>query len=116
MEKIKFSMNVYYDVDEIINKPTNIQQDVFDRMETNDYQDLYNGIEEIEDENVFDTIECFIEKSTIEELKPFIVVNEDSIRFDKCETYECDCERLAYLIDVTLDIDKVLMSINSENY
>ena len=111
MEKIKFSMNVYYDVDEIINKPTNIQQDVFNRMETNDYQDLYNGIEEIEDESVFDTIEGFIEKSTIEELKPFIAVDEDSIRFDKCETYECNCELLAYLIDVTLDIKKILMAI-----
>ena len=111
MEKIKFSMNVYYDADDIINKPTNIQQDVFDRMEVNDYQDLYNGIEEIEDESIFYDIEKFIEKSTIEELKPFISVDENSIRFDKSESYECDYEILAYLIDVTLDIEKMLMVI-----
>ena len=111
MEKIKFSMNVYYDADEIIKEHTNITQDVFDRMETNDYQDLYNGIEEIEDERVFDTIEGFIEKSTIEELEPFISVDENSIRFDKSESYECDYELLAYIVDVTLDVEKILMAI-----
>lgn len=111
MGKIKFSMNVYYDCDEIIKEPTNIKQDVFDRMEINDYHDLYNGIEEIEDEGIFNAIEDFIEKSTIEELKPFISVDEDSIRFDKYESYECDYELLAYLIDVTFDIGKILMAI-----
>lgn len=111
MEKLNFSMNVYYDVDEVINKPMNITQDVFDRMATNDCQDLYNGIEEIEDESIFEIVEGFIEKSTIEELKPFISVDEGSIRFDKCESYECDYELLAYLIDITVDIDKMLMAI-----
>lgn len=111
MEKIKFSMNVYYDADEIINKPTNITQDVFDRMATNDCQDLHDGIEEIEDEGIFYTISGFIAKSTVEELKPFISVDEDSIRFDKYESSECDYEYLAYLIDVTFDIEKILMVI-----
>ena len=111
MKKIKFSMNVYYDADKIIKEHTNITQDVFDRMEVNDYHDIYNGIEEIEDEDVFNTIAAFIEKSTIEELKPFIAVNEDSIRFDKCESYECNYDFLAYLIDVTLDIGKILIEI-----
>ena len=111
MGKIKFSMNVYYDADEIIKKPTNITQDVFDRMAVNDCQDLYHGIEEIEDESIFEIVEGFIEKSTIEELKPFISVDEGSIRFDKGESYECDYELLAYLIDITVDIDKMLMAI-----
>ena len=109
MKEIKFSMNVYYDFDEIIKEPINIQENVFNRMAANDCQDLYNGIEEIEDECVFDTIERFIEKLTIEELKQFISVDESSIRFDKCETYECDYECLAYLVDVTLDIEKILI-------
>lgn len=114
MEKIKFSMNVYYDADEIIKEHTNITQGVFDRMAVNDCYDLYDGIEAIGDEDIFDTIEGFIEKSTIEELKPFISVDEGSIRFDKSETYECDYVYLAYLIDVTLDVEKILMGIRSE--
>ena len=108
MEKIKFSMNVYYDADEIIKEHTNITQDVFDRMEVNDCHDLYYGIEAIGDEDIFDTIEGFIDKSTIEELKPFISVDEDSIRFDKSETHECNYELLAYIVDVTLDVGKIL--------
>ena len=111
MEKIKISMNVYYDPNEIINKFTDIKQDVFDRMEVNDCHDLYDGIEAISDEDIFDTIESFIERTTIEELKPFISVNEDSIRFDNSESYECDYVSLAYLIDITLDIEKMLMII-----
>jgi len=116
MKKIKFSMNVYYDFDEIINKRRNITQDVFDRMAVNDCCDLYNGIEAIGDEDIFDTIEGFIDKSTIEELKPFILVDESSIRFDKSETCECDYVYLAYLIDVTLDVEKILMAIKEWFY
>ena len=114
MEKIKFSMNVYYDADEIIKEHTNITQDVFDRMAVNDCHDLYDGIEVIGDEDIFDTIEGFIDKSTIEELKPFISVDEGSIRFDKSETYECNYELLAYIVDVRLDVGKILMGIRSE--
>ena len=109
MEKVKFSMNVYYDADEIIKEPTNITQDVFDRMAVNDCHDLYDGIEAIGDEDIFDIIERFITKSTIEELEPFISVDENSIRFDKSESYECDYELLAYIVDVTLDVEKILM-------
>lgn len=111
MEKIKFSIDVYYDTDEIIKEPTNITQNVFDRMAANDCHDLYDGIEAIGDEDVFDIIEDFIKKSTIEELKLFISVDEGSIRFDKSESYECDYELLAYIVDVTLDVEKILMAM-----
>lgn len=111
MEKIKFSMNVYYNPNEIIKETANIQQDVLNRMEENDCQDLYNGIEQIEDENIFDTIESFIENSTIEELNPFISVDKDSVRFDKYESAECDYEWLAYLVNVTFDVEKILKQI-----
>ena len=109
MKKIKFSMNVYYTPNEIINGITNIKQDTINRMEENDCQDLYNGIEQIEDENIFDTVESFIENSTMEELCQFISVDKDSIRFDKYESGECDYNWLAYLVDVTFDIEKILM-------
>ena len=111
MDKIKFSMNVYYNVNEINKKNTNVQEDVLNRMGENDCQDLYNGIEQIEDEDIYDILGNFIENSTIEQLKQVISVDEDSLRFDKTETYECDYEWLAYLVDVTFDIEKVLMQI-----
>lgn len=111
MRKIKFSMNVYYSPNTIIKEIANVQRDVLNRMEENDCQDLYNGIEQIEDEDIFSTIESFIEKSTIEELAPFVLADKDSIRFDKYETSECDYNWFAYLVDVIFDIEKVLIQI-----
>ena len=114
MEKIEFSMNVYFKPNNIIKESVTVQERVLDRMEENDCQDLYNSIDRIEDESVYDILGDFIEKSTMEELKPFISVDEDSIRFDEYETSECDHGWLAYLVDVTLDIEKILMQINEE--
>lgn len=106
--KINFSINIYYNPNDIIKETINIEEDVFCRMEGNDCQDLYNGIEQIEDEHIFDKVEFIIENSTIEELKPFITIDNSSIRFDEYETIECNYEYLAYLVNVTFDIEKAI--------
>lgn len=108
ISKISFSMNIYYNPNEIIKETINIEEDVFYRMEENDCQDLYNGIEQIEDKHIFDKVEFIIENSTIEELKPFITTDNNSIRFDEYETSECRYEYLAYLVDITFDVEKII--------
>ena len=110
--KINFSMNIYYNPNDIIKETINMEEDVFCRvfcrMEENDCQDLYNGIEQIEDEHIFNKVEFIIENFTIEELKPFITIDNNSIRFDEYETSECRYEYLAYLVDVTFDVEKAI--------
>lgn len=108
ISKISFSMNIYYNPNDIIKETINIEEDVFCRMKDNDCQDLYNGIEQIDDKDIFNKVESIIINSTVEELKQFISISNNSIRFDKYETSELDYEQLAYLVDITFDVKKAI--------
>lgn len=103
-----FSMNIYFDPEDMFKETPDITKSVFERMEVNDCQDLYDCIEYIDDTEKFERVEDLIAKSTIEELKPFLTVNEESVRYDECESGECDFKTLAYLVDVKFDVDKFL--------
>lgn len=105
---MKFDMNIYYDAKDLIMKKVSITNDVFCRLGENDCADLYNNLDTIEDEDIANTVCKFISNASIEELKEYINVDENSIRYDGEETYYCNRRTLAYLVSVEFDVEKLV--------
>lgn len=111
---MKFNMNIYYDAKDLIMKKVNITNDVFCRLGENDCADLYNNLDTIEDENIANEICKFISNASIEELKEYICVDENSVRYDGEETFCCNRRTLAYLVSVEFDVEKLVDKLNDK--
>lgn len=113
---MKFYTNFYCNANDLIRKKIDkidIENDIFNRWSEDNFENIYNRLNEIEnDENISNKACKFIKNASIEELKEYVTVYEDSIRYDKEETNHCDCTTLAYLVDINIDLDKLIKKIN----
>lgn len=97
-----------------LKKNVNIRDDVFNRFIENDCSDLYNNLDKIEDENIANAICKFISNASIEDLKEYIRVDENSTRYDGEETYYCNRRTLAYLVSVEFGVEKLVDKLNDK--
>lgn len=111
---MKIKMNIYYDPNDLIRNKQNITNDVFNRFEENNCQDIYNYLYSIEDEDIEEAAQNFLDNMSIEEIKKYVTVDEDSVQYDDYETSECDYEMFAYLVTIDFDIDKLINKIKDE--
>lgn len=110
---MKFKMDIYFTTEEIIKYVPDIKEAMIERMEHSDKQDLFYSLEKIEDEKVSEIVEDFVDKSTMEEIEPYLTVSED-LEFDKEESEECGFDYLAYLVTVDFDVDKLLRDLRRQ--
>ena len=115
---MKFYTNFYCDANDLIRKKINkadIENDIFNRWGEDNFENVYNRLNEIEDDkNIVNKACKFIKNASIEELKEYVTVYENSIRYEKEETSHCDCTTLAYLVDIDIDFIKLIKKIKEE--